>query len=74
MAKANIPAKGAIVQRDFETYSLAPHIPGGFTSPAFLRKIADVAESYGAKFVKLYGHPEDDHRRYTGRGHRCGMG
>ena len=55
MAKANIPAKGAIVQRDFETYSLAPHIPGGFTSPAFLRKIADVAEKYGAKFVKLTG-------------------
>ncbi|NLZ29535.1 MAG: NAD(P)/FAD-dependent oxidoreductase [Methanomicrobiales archaeon] len=55
MAKANIPEKGAIVQRDFETYSLAPHIPGGFISPALLRKIADVAEKYDAKFVKLTG-------------------
>jgi len=55
MAKANIPEKGAIVQRDFETYSLAPHIPGGFATPAFLRKVADVAEKYDAKFVKLTG-------------------
>ncbi|MFA7562711.1 MAG: NAD(P)/FAD-dependent oxidoreductase [Methanoculleus sp.] len=55
MAKANIPAKGAIVQRDFETFSIAPHIPGGFVDPDFLRKIADVAEKYGAKFVKLTG-------------------
>ncbi|WP_292516906.1 NAD(P)/FAD-dependent oxidoreductase [Methanoculleus sp.] len=55
MAKVNIPAKGAIVQRDLETFSIAPHIPGGFVEPAFLRKIADVAEKYGAKFVKLTG-------------------
>ncbi|HQD26413.1 NAD(P)/FAD-dependent oxidoreductase [Methanoculleus sp. DTU007] len=55
MAKANIPAKGAIVQRDLETFSIAPHIPGGFVEPALLRKIADVAEKYGAKFVKLTG-------------------
>jgi NAD(P)H-nitrite reductase large subunit len=55
MAKANIPAKGAIVQRDLETFSIAPHIPGGFIEPAMLRKIADVAEKYGAKFVKLTG-------------------
>jgi NAD(P)H-nitrite reductase large subunit len=55
MAKANIPAKGAIVQRDLETFSIAPHIPGGFIEPAMLRKIADVAEKYNAKFVKLTG-------------------
>ncbi len=55
MAKANIPAKGAIVQRDLETFSIAPHIPGGFIEPAMLRKIADVAEKYGAKYVKLTG-------------------
>ncbi len=55
MAKANIPTKGAIVQRDLETFSIAPHIPGGFADPAFLRKVADVAEKYGAKFVKLTG-------------------
>lgn len=55
MAKANIPEKGAIIQRDMETFSIAPHIPGGFIEPAMLRKIADVAEKYGAKYVKLTG-------------------
>ena len=55
MVKANIPEKGAIIQRDMETFSISPHIPGGFADPALLRKIADVAEKYGAKFVKLTG-------------------
>jgi NAD(P)H-nitrite reductase large subunit len=55
MAKGNIPEKGAIIQRDMETFSIAPHIPGGFIEPAMLRKIADVAEKYGAKYVKLTG-------------------
>jgi NAD(P)H-nitrite reductase large subunit len=55
MTKANIPEKGAIIQRDMETFSIAPHIAGGFADPALLRKIADVAEKYGAKYVKLTG-------------------
>lgn len=55
MAKSNIPEKGAILQRDGETYSISPHIAGGFCDPAMLRKIADVAEKYNAKFVKLTG-------------------
>jgi NAD(P)H-nitrite reductase large subunit len=55
MAKANIPEKGAIIQRDMETFSISPHIPGGFATPALLRKIADVAEKYGAQYVKLTG-------------------
>jgi len=55
MTKTNIPAKGAIVQRDMETFGIHPHIPGGFADPALLRKIADVAEKYGAKYVKLTG-------------------
>ena len=55
MTKTNIPEKGAIIQRDLETFSILPHIPGGFADPALLRKIADVAEKYGAKFVKLTG-------------------
>ena len=46
--------KGAIIQRDKETYAVAPHIPGGIiTDFTLLRKIADVAEKYGAKAVKL---------------------
>ena len=28
-----------------ETFSISPHIPGGFVEPALLRKIADVAEN-----------------------------
>ena len=55
MTKINIPQKGAILQRDGETYSISPHIAGGFCSPEMLRKIADVAEKYNAKFVKLTG-------------------
>jgi NAD(P)H-nitrite reductase large subunit len=45
--------KGAIVQRDRETFAIAPHIPGGLTDPATLRKIAEVAERYGASALKL---------------------
>jgi len=55
MTKTNIPQKGAIIQRDMETFSISPHIPGGVAEPALLRKIADVAEKYGAKFLKLTG-------------------
>jgi len=46
--------KGAIVQRDKETYAIAPHIPGGIiTDFNLLRKMADVAEKYGVKAIKL---------------------
>ncbi|MDI6854555.1 MAG: NAD(P)/FAD-dependent oxidoreductase [Deltaproteobacteria bacterium] len=46
--------KGAILQRDKETYAIAPHIPGGIiTNFDLLRKLADVAEKYGAKAIKL---------------------
>lgn len=49
----DILEKAAIVQRDKETYAIAPHIPGGIIDPAGLRKIATVAEKYGAKALKL---------------------
>lgn len=51
--KDNLPEKGAIVQRDRETYAIAPHLPGGIVDPATLRKIADVAEKYGAAALKM---------------------
>jgi NAD(P)H-nitrite reductase large subunit len=51
--KKDLPEKGAIIQRDKETYAIAPHIPGGVTSPAALRKIADVAEQFGAQALKI---------------------
>lgn len=45
--------KGVIIQRDKVTYAVAPHIPCGVTSPAELRKIADVAEKFNAAAVKV---------------------
>ena len=40
--------KGAVLQRDKETYAIVPHIPLGVAEPTALRNIADVAEKYGA--------------------------
>ena len=45
--------KGAILQRDKETYAIAPHIPGGITTPTMLHKLADVAEKYNAAAIKI---------------------
>ena len=45
--------KGAILQRDKETYAIAPHIPAGIVTPDLLRKIADAAEKYNAAAIKL---------------------
>jgi NAD(P)H-nitrite reductase large subunit len=51
--KGDLPEKAAILQRDGETYAIAPHIPGGIAYPETLRKIADIAEKYGAAALKL---------------------
>ncbi|MDD3802518.1 NAD(P)/FAD-dependent oxidoreductase [Desulfuromonas thiophila] len=51
--KKDLLEKGAVLQRDKETYAVAPHIPGGITNPAQLRKIADVAEKYQAQALKI---------------------
>ena len=51
--KKDIVEKGAIIQRDKETYAVAPHIPAGITTPAMLRRIAAVAERYQARSIKL---------------------
>ncbi|NNG00947.1 MAG: NAD(P)/FAD-dependent oxidoreductase [Desulfobacteraceae bacterium] len=47
--------KGAIPQRDKETYAIAPHIPCGVVTPDLLRRIADVAETYQAQAIKITG-------------------
>ena len=44
----------ANIQKD-GTFSVVPQIPGGITSPAQLRRIADVAEQYRVPLVKLTG-------------------
>ena len=65
--KKDILEKGAILQRDRETYAIAPHIPGGFTDSATLRKICDVADKYGltlkitsAQRIAMMGVKEED--------------
>jgi NAD(P)H-nitrite reductase large subunit len=45
--------KGAIIQRDKETYAVAPHLPCGVVTPDTLRKIADVAEKYNCAACKI---------------------
>ena len=45
--------KGTILQKDKETYAIAPHIPCGVVTPELLRKIADVAEKYKAQALKI---------------------
>ena len=47
--------KGAIPQRDNQTYAIAPHIPCGLLTPELLRRVADVAEKYSVKAVKITG-------------------
>jgi len=65
--KKDILEKGAILQRDRETYAIAPHIPGGMTTSDTLRKIADVADKYNltlkitsAQRIAMFGVREED--------------
>ncbi|HSR37204.1 MAG TPA: NAD(P)/FAD-dependent oxidoreductase [Desulfurivibrionaceae bacterium] len=45
--------KGAVLQRDKETYAIVPHLPLGLITPAQLRKIAEVAEKYQTAALKV---------------------
>ncbi|CEN88661.1 NAD(P)/FAD-dependent oxidoreductase [Paraclostridium sordellii] len=45
--------KGAVIQRDMKTYAIAPHVPAGLISSGQLRKLADVADKYNAKAIKI---------------------
>ena len=51
--KENIPEKGASVQKDMETYAIIPYISGGLIDSKVLKKIADVADKYDIKTMKL---------------------
>lgn len=53
MTKTDLLDKGAVLQRDKETFAVVPHMPGGLVTPDALRKIADVAEKYNAQALKL---------------------
>ena len=45
--------KGVILQRDKQSYAVAPHIPCGVVKLQTLRKLADVAEKYDAAALKI---------------------
>jgi NAD(P)H-nitrite reductase large subunit len=47
--------KGAIPQKEKDSYAIAPHIPCGVVTPDLLRKIADVSEKYNAQALKITG-------------------
>jgi NAD(P)H-nitrite reductase large subunit len=47
--------KGAIPQKDGETYGIAPHLPCGLLTPELLRRLADVAEKYQVEAIKITG-------------------
>ncbi|EFK12370.1 nitrite/sulfite reductase ferredoxin domain protein [delta proteobacterium NaphS2] len=51
--KKSILEKGALIQRDRETYAIVPDIKGGLCTPEILRKIADISEKYELAAVKL---------------------
>ncbi len=51
--KTDLPEKGAVLQRDRETYAIAPDTPAGIVPPDTLRKFADVAEKYNAAAIKI---------------------
>jgi NAD(P)H-nitrite reductase large subunit len=55
MAKDDIIAKGAILQRDGETFALTARFLGGVFDVPTARKFADTAEKYGAKTLKVTG-------------------
>lgn len=49
----NIPEKGASLQKDMKTYAIIPYIAGGIIDPDELRKIADIADKYYVKTLKM---------------------
>jgi NAD(P)H-nitrite reductase large subunit len=45
--------KGVVLQRDGESYGVAPHLACGVVTPEILRHIADVAEKYNVPMLKI---------------------
>lgn len=65
--KKDIVEKGAVIQRDRETYAITPHLPAGLATPEQLEQIAIVARKYGARLklssaqrVAIIGLAEED--------------
>jgi NAD(P)H-nitrite reductase large subunit len=49
----NKEIKGAILQRDKETYAIVPRIPMGVLTPEILEKLAAVARKYRVRIIKI---------------------
>ena len=45
--------KGAILQRDKETFAIVPRIPMGVLTPEILEKLAGVARKYKVRIIKI---------------------
>jgi len=45
--------KGAILQRDKETYAIVPRIPMGVLTPEILKNLAEVARKYKVRIIKI---------------------
>jgi NAD(P)H-nitrite reductase large subunit len=45
--------KGVVLQRDRQSYGIAPHIPCGVVTAETLRRIAEVAEKYNIPQIKI---------------------
>ena len=45
--------KGAILQRDKETYAIVPRIPMGVLTPGILENLAKVARKYKVRIIKI---------------------
>jgi len=45
--------KGAILQRDKETYAIVPRIPMGVLTPEILERLAKVARKYKVRIIKI---------------------
>lgn len=55
MAKDDILSKGAILQRDGETYAVTARLSGSVFDVPTARRISDAAEKYGATTLKITG-------------------
>ena len=55
MGKEDLLTKGAILQRDAETYTITARLVGGVMDFETGRRIADTAEKYGVEMLKITG-------------------
>ncbi len=53
--KKDLPEKGAIIQRDRQTYAIAPHLPGGLLTKEILLRYAGLFDRYDIQAMKITG-------------------